>query len=126
MNPDLARNPFVQHHRHAGKDLDPEKTMKHFQDANEQQCQQLEFDFENKGDDPNNESQSPHDDRCPDCGHPVDQRVLTLMEVLPSVLKQLEEIQRRLEPLERDYFEQKHRAKLEAGYGCIEARLGDG
>lgn len=65
-------------------------------DANEQQGQQLEFDFEYKSDDSNDASQSPHDSGCPDSGRPLDQHVFTLMEVLRSVLKQLEEIQRRL------------------------------
>ena len=53
------------------------------------------------------------------------QYVFTLMEVLPSVLKQLEDIQRRLEPLEKGYFERKHRAECEAAYRHVEARLGD-
>jgi hypothetical protein len=75
--------------------------MQHDQDANEHRCQQLEFDFESKSDDLNKKSQSPHDDRWPDCGQPVDHHVLTLLQVVSSMQEQLKDIERRLTPLEK-------------------------
>jgi hypothetical protein len=75
--------------------------MKHDQDASKQQCQQLEFDFESKSDDSNNKSQQQHEDRCLNRGQPVDQHVLTLLEVVSSTQGQLKDIERRLTTLEK-------------------------
>ena len=66
------------------------------------------------------ENQDPNEGtRCPHCGKPV-------IEVFPSILKQLEDIRRRLAPLEAEHFERERQAELEAGYRRVELKRRDG
>jgi hypothetical protein len=96
-------------------------------DANEQQGQQLEFDFEYKSDDSNDASQSPHDSGCPDSGRPVDQHVFTLMEVCGPCSSNSRKFSEGFNCSKGITSNQKQLAKLEAGYTArVEARLGDG